>query len=252
MRLVSLNTWKAGGDYPRRVRAMADGLAALSADVIALQEDLRTTDGLTHTALALGRTLAMHLTWVPARAKPRDVGLRRTMTTSGLAVLSRQPVLEQRVIGLPQDARDGERVAQCLRLAGEGGDWWLVNLHLTHLPDRADLRRAQVQEALDGVDRWAGTRPVVLCGDFNADPEDADIALWLHPRGPLGDVFAGCPKVTHHTEAGVARNLDHIFVRTADGAPPVAVRSAAVVLDRPDAHGVMPSDHFAVCADLSL
>ena len=54
MRLVSLNTWKAEGDYPKRVRAMADGLASLSADVIALQEDLRTSDGLTHTALSAG------------------------------------------------------------------------------------------------------------------------------------------------------------------------------------------------------
>lgn len=252
MRLVSLNTWKAEGDYPSRVRAMAEGLAALSADVIALQEDLRTADGLAHTALALGRALGMHLSWVPARAKPRDVGLRRTMTTAGMAVLSRQPVLEQRVIGLPQDARDGERVAQCVRLAGEGGDWWLVNLHLTHLPDRADLRRAQLQEVLDAADRWEGTRPVVLCGDFNAAPEDPEIADWLQPRGPLGDVFAGRPKVTHHTEAGVALNLDHIFVRTAEGTPPVAVRSAAVVLDRPDAHGVLPSDHFGVCADLSF
>jgi endonuclease/exonuclease/phosphatase family metal-dependent hydrolase len=68
MRLVSLNTWKAEGDYVRRIDAMAAGLSALSPDVIALQEDLRTADGLTHTALALARALGLQLSWVPARS----------------------------------------------------------------------------------------------------------------------------------------------------------------------------------------
>jgi endonuclease/exonuclease/phosphatase family metal-dependent hydrolase len=248
MRLVSLNTWKAEGDYPKRVRAMADGLALLSADVIALQEDLRTSDGLTHTALALARTLSMQLSWVPARAKLRDVGLRRTMTTSGLAVLSRRPVQEQRVVVLPQDARDGERVAQCVRLPGLAGDWWLVNLHLTHLGDRADLRRRQLESVLRTMDEAAPTRALVLCGDFNASTEDAEIACFLR-QGALRDASAGVPKVTHVNAAGADRNLDHILFRSGDGQM-VTAGFAGVVLDHPNPWGVLPSDHSGVCADL--
>ena len=250
MRLVSLNTWKSEGDFPKRVHAMAEGLAALSADVIALQEDLRTSDGLTHTALALARALSMQLTWAPARTKPRSVGLRRTVTSSGLAILCRQPALEQRVIALPEDVRDGERIAQCVRLPGGAGGWWLVNLHLTHLPDRTDLRRMQLETVLQAMDRMARDQRVVLCGDFNARPADAEIARFLSPDGPLVDVFADRPKVTHVTESGVALDLDHIFLRTVHGAQPFQVAAARVALDRPGACGVMPSDHFAVCADL--
>lgn len=250
MRLVSLNTWKCEGDYPQRVRAMADGLAALSPDVVALQEDLRTRDGRTHTARSLAAALSMQMVWLPARAKPRLLNGQRTDTTSGLAVLSRQPVLEQGSVVLPGDARDGERVAQWVRLAGAHGDWWLVNLHLTHLPDRADLRRAQLEAVLQTLERVAGEQPVVLCGDFNAAPEDPEIASVMHPKGRLIDAFAGQAKVTHRSDSGSEHNLDHILLRTVRGQPPFSVAHARVVLDRPDAHGVWPSDHWAVCAYL--
>lgn len=250
MRLISLNTWKSEGDYPRRVRAMAVGLAALSPDVVALQEDLRTADGQTHTAQALASALSMHMVWVPARAKPRPLGATLTLTTSGLAVLSRQPVREHGSVVLPADARDGERVAQWVRLAGDRGDWWLVNLHLTHLPDRADLRRAQLQTVLQTLQDVVGDQPVVLCGDFNAAPDDAEIASCLLPHGPLVDAFEGQAKVTHRSASGTPRNLDHILLRTVRGEPPFRVAGARVVLGRPDAQGVLPSDHFAVCADL--
>ena len=49
-------------------------LAALAPDVVALQEDLRTADGQTHTAQTLARALGLHLHTLPARAKPRRVG----------------------------------------------------------------------------------------------------------------------------------------------------------------------------------
>jgi endonuclease/exonuclease/phosphatase family metal-dependent hydrolase len=250
MRLVSLNTWKCEGDYPQRVRAMAEGLVALSPDVVALQEDLRTRDGLTHTARSLATALSMQMVWLPARAKPRLLNGQCTDTTSGLAVLSHQRVLEQGSVVLPDDARDGERVAQCVRLAGAHGHWWLVNLHLTDLPDRADLRRAQLETVLQNLQRVAGEQPVVLCGDFNAGPDDPEIASVLHPKGPLVDAFGGQTKVTHRCDSDSEHNLDHILLRTVRGQPPFSVAQARVVLDQPDAHGVWPSDHWAVCADL--
>lgn len=247
MRLVSLNTWKAEGDYPRRVQAMAQGLATLSADVIALQEDLRTADGLTHTALALARALGMQLSWVPARPKLRSVGLRRTPTTSGLAVLSRQPVLEHRVLALPADERDGERVAQAVRLPALHGGGWLVNLHLTHLADRADLRRQQLKEALDWAAALAPGGPVLVCGDFNAP---ATAFPTVSTGNSLSDAFAGRSKVTHVTAEGEALDLDQVMVCQPRSAPSWRVRDPRVVMDTPGSQGVMPSDHFAVCVDL--
>lgn len=250
MRLVSLNTWKAEGDYPRRLQAMAQGLAALSADVIVLQEDLRTDDGRTHTAQFLADALGLHLAWLPARAKLRDVEQRRTLTTSGLAVLSREPLPEQRVIALPDDARDGQRLAQAVRLPAALGGGWLINLHLSHLPDRPDLRRAQLVTVLHEAGDWAADARWLLCGDFNARADDPAIAWAVQPAGPLTDAFAGTAKTTHTDDRGRPADIDHIFCRPAAGQG-VAVRRAWVALDQPDASGVRPSDHGAVCADLA-
>ncbi len=250
LRLVSLNTWKGEGDYPARLRAMTAALAALDADVVALQEDLCCEEGGLHTAGALARALGLHLSTVPARRKPRRIDGRDRDSSSGLAVLSREPALAQRVLALPQDARDGERVAQCVRLAHGSGHWWLINLHLTHLSDRADLRRAQLDTVLGALDDVAGREAVVLCGDFNASATDPAIAGALTPHGPLTDAFARRPKTTHRDDAGRAHDLDQIFLCAGGEAAPPTVRHAAVVLDRPDASGVMPSDHCAVCADL--
>jgi endonuclease/exonuclease/phosphatase family metal-dependent hydrolase len=253
MRVVSLNTWKAEGDYSQRVRAMVDGLADLSADVIALQEDWRTCDSQTHTARSLANALSMHLTWIPARAKLRSFEETSILSTAGLAVLSRAPVLEQRVITLPQDASDGERLAQCVKLPGDEQPWWLVNVHLTHLGHRADLRHAQLQTVLDAMESVAQDgQAVVVCGDFNAEPHDDEIAGFLQANGPLIDAFSGITnKVTHRSETGIARNIDHIFLRAVAGMPAWVVHHARVVMDRPTAQVVLASDHFAVCADLS-
>lgn len=248
IRLVSLNTWKAEGAYPQRLRAMAQGLGALSPDVVALQEDLRSHDGATHTARALADALQMHLVWVPARDKRRRIGVRIRRSTAGLAVLSRQPVREQRVLPLPEDAADGERLAQCVRLPGPQGDWWLVNLHLTHLVHGADLRHAQLSVALRSLAHDARTGAVVLCGDFNAGPGDPELAVFRRPFGPLVDAFGGASKCTHRDESGRAADLDHIFLHAGEHMP--ALRRVWVALDHPDARGVMPSDHCAVCADL--
>lgn len=249
MRLVSLNTWKGDGDYPHRLRAMCTGLSALSPDLVALQEDLRTDDGRMHTAQTLAQALGMFLSWVPARPKDRQVGHDTVACTSGLAVLSREPVLEQRILSLPEDPRDGQRLAQCVRLPNVLGGGWLINLHLTHLPDRADLRQVQLSTVLKELGDWAADERWLLCGDFNAGPADREIADCLWPHGPLNDAFSGKHKVTHVDELGRPHNLDQIFWRTATGLG-VDVRDAWVALKQPGDGGVMASDHCAVCVDL--
>jgi endonuclease/exonuclease/phosphatase family metal-dependent hydrolase len=252
MRVVSLNTWKAEGDYPKRLHTMVDGLAALSADVIALQEDWRTCDAQMHTARSLADALSMQLTCLAARQKLRAYGQTSFLSTAGLAILSRTPVLEQHTITLPQDNSDGERLAQCVKLSCDGQQGWLINIHLSHLPHRADLRRAQLQTVLDAMEHLAPKEAVVLCGDFNAEPQDEEIASFLHPHGSLIDAFAGVAhKATHYTDQGHPRNLDHIFLRAGSGLPAWTIRHAQVALDRSGRFGVPASDHVAVCVDLS-
>lgn len=249
MRLVSLNTWKGDGDYPRRLKAMVKGLASLSPDLIALQEDVRTDDGRIHTAQTLAQALGLYLIWLPARAKHRQVGPHMEASTSGFAVLSREPILEQRVLTLPDDPRDGQRLAQCVQLPWALGGGWLINLHLTHLPDRPELRQAQLWHVVNELSVWAADERWLLCGDFNAGPADPEIAVCLWPNGPLNDVFSGVHKLTHVDAKGRGVNLDQIFWRAPPGRG-LTVHRAWVALDQPDENGARASDHSAVCADL--
>jgi endonuclease/exonuclease/phosphatase family metal-dependent hydrolase len=250
MRLISINTWKAEGDYPRRIEAMAEALAAIKADVIALQEDFCTHDGSTHTARTLGKFLRMHLTRAPARAKKRLFNLEQIQSTSGLAILSQEPVLVQHILALPEDSRDGERIAQLVKIHGSQGDWWLANVHLTHLTDRPDLRHSQLASILSQANKLSANEPLVLCGDFNAEPASPELREFLQPAGPMVDAFAGSSKQTLLEASGSPQNLDHIFMQIKDSSRGLEVRKAWLALDQPGQNGVIPSDHCAVCADL--
>ena len=44
MRFVTLNTWGTRGDWPARRRVFSDGFRALDADIVVLQETIRTDD----------------------------------------------------------------------------------------------------------------------------------------------------------------------------------------------------------------
>ena len=109
MRLITLNTWKGDGAYHRRLIAMADGLAAENPDIVLLQECLRAPEARLDTAACLAETLGMdHVAW-HGRRKARLVEGREFDCTSGVAILSRLPILASRTIMLPVAAADERR-----------------------------------------------------------------------------------------------------------------------------------------------
>jgi endonuclease/exonuclease/phosphatase family metal-dependent hydrolase len=250
MRLVSINSWKAEGDYPRRIEVMGKAIAALAPDVIAIQEDFCTQDGQTHTGKMLKDMLQMQLSCAPARLKHRLLGSQEVLSTSGLALLSKEAVVEQHVIVLPQDPRDGERICQLVKLRRSADECWLANIHLTHLADRVDLRRAQIEAILQAADVLRANMPLLLCGDFNASPDSEELAQFIRPKGRLIDAFAGESKQTllHPNES--AGDLDHIFIHSDGESAPISVAKAWLALGLADENGILPSDHCAVCADL--
>lgn len=238
MRIVTLNTWKNEGDYPRRLRLICDGLAELEPDVVCLQESFAGAGQ--DTAAAVARHLGLALHAAPARAKLRLHDGRLTDSTSGLAILTRG-VAQSRVLPLPDDPADGERIAQAADLMTCGRPLRVLNLHLTHLRDAAVLRAAQFQAAL----AWAQDGlpgALVVAGDLNATAQSPELApLGLEPTpSTLQGAHADGPR---HT--GLA--IDHCVLLRRGGWR--ATRSAPA-LDRPDPAGWLPSDHAAVVLDL--
>lgn len=241
MRIVTLNTWKNDGDYPRRLALMAEGLAALEADAICLQECFAGAGD--DTAAFLAQALSMVATVRPARSKPREHFGRQVPSTSGLAILSRRPPLAYAALELTSDPRDGERVALRADLA-EGG-LRVANLHLTHLRGAAELRGRQLAEALAWARAgWDGA--LMLCGDLNCNREAPEFAPLLPAAGgELGSTLQA-QRLSGNGSGGAA--IDHGVLVEAGC---LSVQRRFLALTTADAGGCLPSDHAAVVVDLA-
>lgn len=242
LRIVSLNTWKNEGDYPRRLALMAEGLSDLDADVICLQECF--VGGGSDTAVSLASALGMRAYPAPSRRKLRAHGHGRVMSTSGLAILTRDPATGTDLCALVSDPRDGQRIALRIDLVCGGRPLRILNLHLTHLGDARGraVRAAQLTAALTWarIDHQGG---LVLAGDLNATAADdalAPLGLPLTPATFQGAKIGAAPSQ--------ALAIDHcVLLREGDWRT-VARRHA---LDLPDRDGWFPSDHAAVVLDVA-
>jgi endonuclease/exonuclease/phosphatase family metal-dependent hydrolase len=240
--VVTLNTWKGDGAYRRRLALMTEGLSALAPDILLLQECLAAPEAGLDTARSLARSLGLHQAVWPGRPKPRTVEGVTVDSTSGVAVLSRFPIRNIRILDLPADPRDGERAALMAELDHPDGPILAVSLHLTHLPDALTLRGRQLATILTAL---PSDLPAILGGDFNAGldaPEFRDL-----PR-PVEDCrhLAGVPALPTLAGSDTAC-LDHILLTGTR----FTAGSVDRVLDRPDADGILPSDHFGLQAMLA-
>jgi endonuclease/exonuclease/phosphatase family metal-dependent hydrolase len=251
LRVVTLNTWKCEGDYRARLPRMAAGLRALDADLVCLQEVFACAAPSADTAAWLADALGLHAVATPARHGPRAFEGGPVSSTSGLAILAREPLPEAERLPLPSDPRDGERIAQAVRLETSVGPVRLVNLHLTHLRDGAALRRRQLEHLLACVEDPAGALPLLLAGDFNATLDAAELApLRRHPAADWGpDEPEGFPGTVPLGVPGrTPRAVDHVVLL--HGGPALAIRRRRRVLDDPDETGGYPSDHAGVLVEL--
>jgi endonuclease/exonuclease/phosphatase family metal-dependent hydrolase len=156
LRIATLNLWNSGHLRIERLRAAAEELKRLDADIVALQE--------VSMALAdLGDgTDAAH--WLAARTGYAHVVVHRYADApgEGLAFLARAPV---RRVPLPGD------IDVALRVKLHAGD---VPLELTnvHLDWRGALtRERQIVAIVSTITRES--RYEVLLGDFNSYPESS-------------------------------------------------------------------------------
>jgi endonuclease/exonuclease/phosphatase family metal-dependent hydrolase len=265
---MTWNIWaRFGPRWQDRQPGIRQTLQRLDPDVVALQEVWASADGT--QADELGDALGLHAvfgspSYPPA---PSDSGRDDQRGVDlGIAVLSRWPVLDQRVLHLPGD--DGRLVLHA-RLDAPGHPIPLFTTHLTAAPGASAQRVAQVR-ALAGfvAEHRAGTaHPAVVTGDLNAWPDSDEVRLlggyktapavpdevlldaweYADPDAPPATWDPANPFVA---DWNPAVRIDYVFVGppAPDGAGRVlSVRRAT---GRP-VEGVWPSDHYAVVADLA-
>src|SRR5262249_35680839 len=238
MRLVSINTAKSDPPYWTRLQLLASGLGALDADVILLQEAF--IGGAADTARALGDALGMRVEYTPARRKIRPLEGQFVESESGMAVLSRIPVVSMEAVPLPNDSRDGERVAQLVVL---GGEMLIGNVHLTHLSDAVALRQQELEVVLRLMES-GNHAPRILGGDFNAELADLAFDGWdALDLYRAADGAAPCATVGE-------RCIDHVLSLARPGEHHARASDARLILAEP-VDGVFPSDHRGLIVDVA-
>lgn len=257
MRIVTHNVWGMRGDWAARLPVFQDGYRQLDADILALQETIRTDDADQVTDM-LGADY--HL------AHQRD----RERDGQGITTASRWPFGRVFEVDLHVTERTHDFAATCLVsevLADEPyGRVWVANhfpdFQLSHERERA-LQAAKVARVLEDL---VATAPghVVVAGDLDADDASDSVRFWTgrHVVDDLSVCYRSAwesvrPRerlATYVPENPLSvdpdwpfRGIDHVLVRCDRHGPTLSIRGCDRVFDQAT---TSVSDHYGLAVDL--
>lgn len=171
----------------------------------------------------------------------------------GLAVLTKYAIINTRLIPFFSESikPDLQQAALHSVLTGPHGQVDLIVCHLT--PRSEDARVAAIEQLLDYVDMLPARRPLIVVGDFNAEPESQTIRTTVAANTRihrLRDVWREANPIdvgpTMPSESAKSR-LDYIFV-----GEDLEILGAERLGEQPDLDGFYPSDHLGIVATLRL
>ncbi|MDE2125366.1 MAG: endonuclease/exonuclease/phosphatase family protein [Armatimonadetes bacterium] len=225
MRIATWNTQGSRGiDGVWSTPRIASALRPLGADAICLQELHQRTvaRGGEDQPARIAELLGRHITFQP--------NVTYLIGAYGVGILLREAPLEVRMHALP--GRGEPRGALEVRIGAGFGRRRLI-LFCTHWGLTGAARREQGNALAAIVQQTSG--PVVLCGDFNEEPDAPGVASLIE-RCELQDV--GGAALTWPSDQPAAR-IDLVLISKGLRAGP------------PELFGGRASDHLGVCVDVS-
>ena len=257
--VLTLNIWNYEGPWKERLPLIRACIESLDPDLIALQEVL-VGDAIDQRALLFAGTPYGY-----EFGRSQDFWLDPSLAFGNL-VASRWPLAQTEVVALPQRERVGGCVAVVTNVQSPFGLVPFVSTHLTYPPYDGYMREQQAKAILDLVRsrRVSGGFPAIVCGDFNARPESAEVRFMKGMQSIEGsstyfvDAFeaAGAGEGTTmsrdnpYADPPLELRIDYIFIgrHRPDGSG--RVESCRVVANQ-SVDGVYPSDHYGVFATFS-
>ena len=241
-RVATLNLAQAEKRWEQRRELIVDQLGDLRPHIFTLNEI-----ALKHDA---GR-------WIQQMAKERlgteYVLLQQQRTdTDAEGILTKYPVIGTESLQF----REGRSVAQLARLDVHGKH---IDLYITHLyrsRGEDSVREKQVRELLLWVASRENTVSTIVCGDFNASPEQPSVRLMtevLQPTQTEATAFTPLREVdgslAHPYWERFDRCIDFIWVTNS-----LKVLGSGRCFNKPavDDPTLWPSDHVGVWADLEF
>lgn len=254
LRVLTYNLRHDADFYEDRMVLIADGIAALAPDLIALQE--------VEIAVEQGERL---VEMIAERDPSLDYELHQALKPNpesgeGVGIMSRQPTSDLAVLELV-----GNRVSLFARLPDVNGhSLAFVSTHLTSAGGIA-LRVEQTAATLAFFEEHAAPEDArVLAGDFNAlhDSETISNVLeegytdtYLAVHGPEVAAKQGLTSQlvlgTDQSEQHLRFRIDYVFSRSGERTDAQPIESE-VVLNEPREDGLYPSDHLGVMTTLRL
>lgn len=250
MRVITLNLYSHHASWPARRQVLIDGLRELHPDLVAFQESFPDDD-----LLGPGYHL-FH------QGKREADGV-------GCTIASRWPFGRVHEAELPE-ADPGEFTGWVGIAEIQAPEpFFFVNHKPSFRPQDEHRREVQAVASARLIEEVAGSRPVILAGDFDGVPDSAALRFWrgLQSLDGLSVAYRDAWEwrrgaAPGHTFTPVnplvaagnwplecGRRIDYVLVRYAGNNPAFRVVECRRVFTEP-VDGVWASDHFGVMADL--
>jgi endonuclease/exonuclease/phosphatase family metal-dependent hydrolase len=265
LKILTLNLSNNSGPYPERTKRIREWIDRLDPDLIALQEVVRMRGFEQLPELLEGRGYHLDYAAVSPFWKPRredDVG------DVGNAVACRWPIASREELLLPESGDGEKRAALSVTLDAPVGALCFTVTHLNWRLDQGWVREQQVRALCDLALRRAPERgfPPVLAGDFNAEPDSAEIRYVTGFQSQAGRsvCFLDAWRVAGGGGSGLTwsnrnpyaarecepdRRIDYVFAGLPHRDGLGQILACRVVCDD-EREGVWPTDHFGVYAEL--
>lgn len=246
VRIATLNLEQNHKSWDLRRELIIAQLRDLNPDILALNEIHIPTE----TGRWLQHTAAERIGQKYTLLQQSKVGEDSRIQAEGL--LTRYPIIETASL----DYRSHNCIAQVARLEIDAG---LLDVYVTHLiaarvEDSA--RQYQVAQLLEWVGKREDADFSVVCGDFNAAPDQPSIRLMLtsfQPTQTEPTAFTPLQEPgstpTHPEWPRFDRCIDYVWVSEA-----TKIQASGLCFDKPapDSPILWPSDHVGVWADLEF
>jgi endonuclease/exonuclease/phosphatase family metal-dependent hydrolase len=265
LKVLTLNLWNTSGPWEARRPRIRAWIDKLDPDLIGFQEVLRAPDG-------AGIDMADEILDGTGYHVDHAAAGKMNGIDFGNAVASRWRIVDRDEIELPPGDRGEGRCAISVTVDAPFGEVSFTSTHLNWKLHDGHSRELQVVALTDFIlkRRPRGGFPPIVVGDFNAEPDSAEIrymrgfqslagrSVMFYDAWPVaGDGGPGYTWSNRNAFASIAlepeRRIDYIFtgypVRMSEEHGMGRIETCRVVCND-EVDGVWPSDHYGVYAEL--